>query len=77
MLSPLALLISHLSFFLRTMAASHPEQFQPSFVDEGELLKLIEKHLLPDRVMIQWRSAKDEEIPTPHTKEIMVLAAFF
>jgi hypothetical protein len=30
------------------MAASRPEQFKPSFVDEGELLKLIEKHLLPD-----------------------------
>jgi hypothetical protein len=46
------------------MAASHPEMFKPSSVDESELLVLVEKHLLPNRVMIQWRPVKEEEIPT-------------
>jgi hypothetical protein len=59
------------------MATSHPEQFKPSFVDEREVLKLIEKHLLPNCGVIQWWSAKNEEIPTPHTKEIVVMTAFF
>jgi hypothetical protein len=36
------------------MAASHLKMFKPSFVDEGELLKLGEKHLLPNHVVLQW-----------------------
>jgi hypothetical protein len=59
------------------MAASHPEQFKPSFVDEDELFKLVENHLLPDRDVLQWQPTKNEEIPTPHTNEIMVLTSFF
>jgi hypothetical protein len=59
------------------MAASHLEQFKPSFVDEEELLKLVGKHLLPYRVVVQWQLAKNEDIPTPHTNEIVVLTAFF
>jgi hypothetical protein len=59
------------------MAASHPMQFKRSFTDEEELLKLVGKHLLPDRVIAQSRPAKNEEIPTPHTNKIVVLTAFF
>jgi hypothetical protein len=46
------------------MAASHPDKFKPSSVDEVELLKLIENYLLPSHVVLQWRLAKDEDIPT-------------
>jgi hypothetical protein len=34
------------------MAASHPEMFKPSSMDEGEILVLVKKHILPDRAMI-------------------------
>jgi hypothetical protein len=59
------------------MATSHPEMFKPSSIDEGELLKLIENHLLPSRAVLQWRSAKDEDIPTANTNEIVVSTSFF
>jgi hypothetical protein len=59
------------------MAASHPEKFKQSSVDEGELLMLVENHLPPSHVVHQWRLAKEEDIPTPNTKEIIVLTAFF
>jgi hypothetical protein len=59
------------------MAASHPEMFRSSSVDESEILTLVEKHLLPNHVMIQWRPAKGEDIPTPNSKEIVVLTSFF
>jgi hypothetical protein len=59
--------------FPQAMAASHPEMFRPSSVDESELLALDKKHLLPSRIMIQWRSAKGEDIPALNTKEIIVL----
>jgi hypothetical protein len=47
------------------MAASHPDKFKPSFVDEGELLKVIENYLLPYCAILQWQPTKDEDIPTP------------
>jgi hypothetical protein len=47
------------------MAASHPDKFKPSFVDEGELLKVIENYLLPYYAILQWQPTKDEDIPTP------------
>jgi hypothetical protein len=59
------------------MAATHPEMFMPSSIDEGELLKLVENHLLPNRAVLQWRLMKDEDIPTPNTNEIMVSTSFF
>jgi hypothetical protein len=59
------------------MATSHPEMFKPSFVDEGELLALIQKHFLPNHILIQWRPAKWEDIPAPNTNEIIVLSSFF
>jgi hypothetical protein len=59
------------------MATSHPEMFQPSTVDEGALFKLIENRLLPSRAILQWRPAKDVDIPTPNNKEIVVLTSFF
>jgi hypothetical protein len=58
------------------MAASHPDKFKPSFVDEGEVLKLI-GNLLLDCAVLQWRPVNNEEIPTPNTNEIMVLTSFF
>jgi hypothetical protein len=59
------------------MAASHPDKFKPSFVDEGELLELVENHLLCYRVILQWQPAKDEDILTTNTNEIVVLTSFF
>jgi hypothetical protein len=59
------------------MAASHPNMFQLSATDESELIKFVENHFLPNRMMLQWRPAKGEDIPTPNTKEIVVFFAFF
>jgi hypothetical protein len=59
------------------MAAFHSDMFNPSFVDEGEILKLIENHLLPPHVVLQWWPANDEDIPTPNTNKIVVLTSFF
>jgi hypothetical protein len=59
------------------MDASHPEMFQTSTADENELLKLVENQFLPDRVVLQWRPTKVEDIPTPNIKEIVVLSSFF
>jgi hypothetical protein len=53
------------ALILLTMVASHPDKFQTSSIDEGELLKLIENYLLPSYVILQWRPAKDGDIPTP------------
>jgi hypothetical protein len=58
------------------MAASHPNMFQQSVVDEGEILKLIENHFLPNHAVLQWWPAKGEDILTPNTKEIVVFSAF-
>jgi hypothetical protein len=59
------------------MAASHPEKFKKSSVAESDLLALVEQHLLPKSAMLQWRSAKGEDIPTPNTKEIVILTSLF
>jgi hypothetical protein len=59
------------------MAASHPNMSRLSSVNEGKLLKLVENHLLPNSVVLQWQSVKDEDIPTPNTNEIVVLTSFF
>jgi hypothetical protein len=37
----------------------------------------VEKNLHPSHTMLQWRPTKGEDIPTPNTKEIVVLLAFF
>jgi hypothetical protein len=58
------------------MAALHPDMFRPSTVDESELIKLVDSHLLPSHVVLQWWSTKDEDIPMPHTNEIVVSMAF-
>jgi hypothetical protein len=58
------------------MAASHPEMFKPSSLDEDELLMLVEKHFFLNRIAIQWRPAKGEDITTPNTNEIIVLSSF-
>jgi hypothetical protein len=59
------------------MAASHLDMFKPSSIDEGELHKLVENHILPSCVVLQWRLAKDEDIRTPNTNKIVVLNLFF
>jgi hypothetical protein len=59
------------------MAASRPELFKTSTVDEDEILKLVTDHLLPTRAVLQWRPAKGEEIPTPNTNKFVVSKAFF
>jgi hypothetical protein len=59
------------------MAATHLEMFQTSTTDEGKLLKLVKNYFLPYCVVLQWRLVKGEDIPTPNTKEIVVLSSFF
>jgi hypothetical protein len=59
------------------MAASHPHPFQPLVTDESEIYKLIASYFLPDREVLQWCPAADEDIPTPNTNEIMVFTSFF
>jgi hypothetical protein len=59
------------------MAASHPHPFQPLVTDESEIYKLVASYFLPDREVLQWRPAADEDIPTPNTNEIMVFTSFF
>jgi hypothetical protein len=64
------------------MAASGPEMFKTSFVDEEEILKMAADHLLlpPPPLhyaILQWWLAKGEEIPTSNTTNIVVSKAFF
>jgi hypothetical protein len=59
------------------MTASYLKMFRPSTIDEGELLKLVENHLLHSHAILQWQLAKDEDIPTPNTNEIVVLTSLF
>jgi hypothetical protein len=60
-----------------SMVASRPEMFKPSYIDESKILKLVDDHLIPPRAVLQWRLAKDEEILTPNTNEIVISKAFF
>jgi hypothetical protein len=53
------------------MAASHPEIFRPSTVDESKPLKLIDNHLLPNHAVLQWRPAKDGDV-TPCVTKILI-----
>jgi hypothetical protein len=59
------------------MAASHPHLFQQSVADESEIHQLVTNYFLLDRVMLQWRPATGEDIPTPNIKEIVVFSSFF
>jgi hypothetical protein len=59
------------------MPASHPEMFYPSTVDESELLKLVDNHVLPSCVILQWWPNKDEGIPMANTNDIVVFTSFF
>jgi hypothetical protein len=58
------------------MAASHPNMFQQSAMNESKILKLVENRFLPNHAVLQWRPAKGEDIPTPNTKEIVVFSSF-
>jgi hypothetical protein len=60
-----------------TMATSHPYLFQQSIAVENKIFKLVKNHFLSYRVVLQWRPAIGEDIPTPNTKEIMVFSSFF
>jgi hypothetical protein len=46
-------------------------------MDETDIRKLVANHFLPDRVVLQWRPATGEDIPTPNTEEIVVFSSFF
>jgi hypothetical protein len=59
------------------MAASRLEMFQKSTTYESEIWKLVRNHFLPDREVLRWRLANEEDIPTPNTNEIVVLSSFF
>jgi hypothetical protein len=59
------------------MAALHPHLFQSSVVDESEIRKLAANHFLSDRAVLQWRPTTGEDLPTPHTNEIVVFSSFF
>jgi hypothetical protein len=59
------------------MATSHPHLFHQSIVDESEIHQLVVNYFLLDRVMLQWRPAVGEDIPTPNTQEIVVFSSFF
>jgi hypothetical protein len=45
--------------------------------DESKIHQLVANYFLPDRVVLQWRPAAREDIPTPNTKEIMMFSSFF
>jgi hypothetical protein len=74
--APHSCLLPTISFFI-PVAASRPEMFKSSSIDESEIRKLVDDHLLPPRAILQLRLAKDEEIPTPNTNEIVVSKSFF
>jgi hypothetical protein len=59
------------------MATLHPHLFQQSIVDKNEIRQLVTNYFLSNRVMLQWRPAAREVIPTPNTKEIVVFSSFF
>jgi hypothetical protein len=59
------------------MDDSRLKLFRPSTIDESELIKLVDNRLRPSRAVLQWHLAKDEDIPTPNTNEIVVFTAFF
>jgi hypothetical protein len=54
------------------MAASHLHLFQASIADESDIHKLVVNHFLPDRVMLKWRPAAGEDLPTPNTNELFL-----
>jgi hypothetical protein len=61
------------------MAASHLHLhlFQLPVIDENEIRKLVMRHLLLDREVLQCRPTTGEDIPTPNTNEIVVFASVF
>jgi hypothetical protein len=46
-------------------------------MDETEIRKRVANHFLPNRIVLQWCPAAEEDIPTPNTAEIMVFSSFF
>jgi hypothetical protein len=59
------------------MATSHPHLFQASAANESKIRKLVANHFLPDRAVLQWRPAANEDLPTPNTNEIVVFSSSF
>jgi hypothetical protein len=51
--------------------------FRPSTINESEICKLVDEHLLPPHAVLKWRPTKDEDIPTSDTNEIVVSKSFF
>jgi hypothetical protein len=58
------------------MDASHPHLFQSSITNESEIRKLVTNHFLLDRAVLQCRPTTGEDLPTPHTNEIVVFSSF-
>jgi hypothetical protein len=48
-----------------------------SIADESEIRKLIANHFLLKSIMLQWRPAAGEDLPTPNTNEIVFFLPFF
>jgi hypothetical protein len=46
-------------------------------VDETVIRKRVVNHFLPNRTVLQWCPAAEEDIPTPNTAEIVVFSSFF
>jgi hypothetical protein len=60
------------SFFI----CARPEIFMNSTINEAEILQLVEDNLLAPRLVLQWRLAKGEDIPTTNTQEIVVMKPY-
>jgi hypothetical protein len=59
------------------MAASYPHLFQMFIADGSEIRKLVANHILPHRVVLQWRPATGEDLPTSNKNEIVVFSSIF
>jgi hypothetical protein len=59
------------------MATSHPHMSQQSAADESKILKFVENHFLPYRVVLQWWPAIGVDFPTPNTNKTVVFSSFF
>jgi hypothetical protein len=62
-----------LFFFLHVILHPHshghliPKVLKASSIDEEEILKLDDDHLMPARAVLQWQPAKGKDIPTMNT----------
>ena len=57
--------------------ASSDKEWVLSLMGEMELNEMVEAGVLPDRVIVRWRSADGEPYPMPHTDEVIVFEDYF